>query len=97
MKIGYIIEHLLLTKKKTISMNLPSHTMTCVGVGKNKYKDYLLFMNSWHDDYKDILGNDSEIRFPFSEELLFNQINAGYSIIFKWFVYMNVREILFFE
>lgn len=31
-----MIEHLLLTKK-TVSMNLPSHTMTCVVVvGKNK-------------------------------------------------------------
>lgn len=61
---------------------------------KNKYQNYLLFMNSWNDNYKDILGDDSEIRFPFSEELPFNQINSGYSIIFKWFVYMNVRDII---
>ena len=97
MKVGYVIEKLLTKEKKVLSINLPSHTMTCIGIGKNEMKHHLLFMNSWEDDYINVLGNSQEIDFPFSDNFPFNNINSGYSILFKWFVYMNAREILFFD
>ena len=77
---GYLIENLL-NHGTPMEINALEHSRTCVGYNKK----YLLFADNWGNNYEQY--DDSDMKDIFS---------AGFSVVDKWGVYSNMRDIVYY-
>ena len=78
---GYLIENLL-SQGIYVEINALEHSRTCVAFNDT----HLLFADNWGDGYEEIASSGMDDSF-----------SAGFSVVDKWAVYTNMRDIVYYR